>query len=686
MSDLFSGVNRWIMIGLIVGYIFMIWAIVSVIIGFIFENFTMLILCGVFASIFMVYDIIAYLKKKDEIYEEAGLSKWSEDITYLDDLGNVAIAQNRIASITPLNTDYKTIKKQMDDPEFKRIKLALLADKMEMERKLNDIEEQNIDKNSMSYKDFDIIDDMEKIDEKRMLQEFNEDDPRRFKRRYFRIENIIDSDKTYLCETTKVDKKKNQEKDIEEKDLDFEKIISEEDKEIILYEEADKPVEIPKTDSTDTTLKDELKKLDKDVQENIDSGTEKIDDENVVSYDEDQKEKPEESEDEEEIEDNFEEEDIFKGFNSISIKSLIKGHYCGIPILKLQDEFQKTIELNKNLVTTTIMKSQAGIHLLLKYKRFKYKMLGTNEIIILLRKNKILTVEDLRNCDKIVIAKGLGFTNEEMKEFVKYCEKILNDKEIKFWRDLLPDELKYYHTIKMIEVKIECPQTEIVLVTFAEPVEYQFPKRVIAKPFIHVKGQKKRMPPEFVTRRFEQVIYELPDDVDRCLNFAPGGRGILDGYPVNVPMAYGTLVLKGAMNSAVPILKLIATNYEVTREFDDYKNHLAHQSSLLKCYAGYVNHIVANSKMLNDQIDADTYEVNAIQSEMERLNQMKKQREFVSPSGGSMTDDAISALLGGTDKNEQKEQKNDHKGLIIGILLIAVVVIAIIGLAANITK
>jgi len=310
------------------------------------------------------------------------------------------------------------------------------------------------------------------------------------------------------------------------------------------------------------------------------------------------------------------------------------------------------------------------------FTNYIYRIFDTNDILSVLDDNEIDTVEKLRNADKVKLAKQIGFTNSEMKEFVKYVEGCVKDKEYGYWKDLLPEEYRKFILIKMVATQMKNPQYYVYLITFAEPIEFIIPKNIIARPYLEV-GEKPRLADEAVeaiVRKFEQAIYILPDKFEACMNFLPGGSGNLEGYEVSVPMTYATFVLRGWMTNNIPILKAIATSYEVNREMDDYKNFLSHELTILKAMVGYVNHVKSNTNLLNEQVEYTSKQLESMQDEMDAQRQMRLHQMYFK-SGGFVSPDAVEEMMGTNKEAPVAPNKTTKYILSFAIIMLVVILL-----------
>ena len=307
-----------------------------------------------------------------------------------------------------------------------------------------------------------------------------------------------------------------------------------------------------------------------------------------------------------------------------------------------------------------------------------YRSFGSDVILKVMDSNGIATVEELRNCDKIKIANAIGFTADEMKEFVKFCEDETKQKTIEFWDDLIPQEMRVFNLIKLAHVQQKAPEKMVYLITYAEPIELVFPKKIIALPYNEVQ-QKPHLSDEQIPvdiRLFEQAVYELPDKIESCLKFVPGGNASLFDYPVIVPLTYATFVLKGWMGINIPIFKAIATTYDVNRELDDYKHFLSHEHVLIKSMVGYVNHIKSNTNLSTQHIDATQQEIDNMKDELEDQRQLRL-RQIYFRSGGMASADAIDKMWGNNQPSPPPAKKNNY-GKTVGIIIAVSAIIIIL--------
>lgn len=310
------------------------------------------------------------------------------------------------------------------------------------------------------------------------------------------------------------------------------------------------------------------------------------------------------------------------------------------------------------------------------YDKNIYRSFLVDEILKVLEKNSIHTIEDIRNCDKIKIAKQIGFTADEMKEFVKYCEDETKKKTVQFYKDLIPKEIRQFNLIKVAHVQQKAPEKFVYLITYAEPIELVFPKKVIALSYADVKPKPKLKDEriQIDIRMFEQAVYELPDKIESCMKFIPGQNASLFDYPVIVPLTYATFVLKGWMGTNIPIFKAIATSYDVNREMDDYKHYLSHEHVLVKAMVGYVNHIKSNTNLSSQHIEYTQQELDNMKDELEDQRQLRL-RQIYFRSGGMAAPDVIDKMWGSQQQPQEQQKKKSPVGIIATIIVALVAVI-----------
>lgn len=731
MSSFKEGSGKWFLAALLSGYVFAIWAMMALVFGMISGHWSMLWACLIAGLVFYFAIMLAWYRKNEQIYRVASLSKWVDNITFVNDKGTVSIRQDRITEIIDINTEASVIEHiAKTDPEFLRIKVSLIADAKSLAEEFENYSDEGLEEMD------EMIEKMHAIDETKIGDVAGEKDPLQFKYKYFRVSNIVQPDNVYASVISRKpvsvfskeyrdtkgtlnvnapddDKKLDAEakldlaeiEDLESQLKEIDIKIEEIQKEIDEFnkngkkkesEAAKKKVVSYIGEQTDisakiSALKAELK------EKNIDPDKKPVEEE--IPYEEtpnktDDSDESKESGDNKDADEEIDEGDKDKEVENTAYdgeeepKEDEEKAVEKMEIIDLQEPKSNELETYRVLHKSAISKLTGNIVDLFKkigqklkddvFDKYIYRTFQTNAILDVMNSEKIETIEDLRNCDKVRIGRSIGFNSEEMKEFVKFVESVAKKKEMGFWKDLIPEEYRKFLMIKSSLVQIKNPQSYIYLITFAEPIEIMVPKNVIAKSFLDV-DDKPRLKDEEVDvskRRFEQAIYILPDKFEECMNFLPGGSASLEGYDVVVPMTYATFVLKGWMTNSIPMLKAIATAYDVNREIDDYKNFMSHELTVLKTMVGYVNHIKSNTNLLSEQVEYTNKELESMQDEMDRQRQLRLHQMYFK-SGGFVSPDAIEGMFVKPGETNAPAKKSKAPIYIIGFVMFILVIILI---------
>jgi len=749
-SQFTSGTGKWFLCMVFSLYGFVLWAVIGGLAWGLGASPWILGSAIITLVIFYFVFILSWYKKKEEIYRVANLSHWCDNITFLNDKGTVSIRQDRITEIIDLNASVSDIVKiTKKDPEFLRIKTALISDARKMKEEPGfDLEVEDDDTNVDE-----MLSNIKELDEKKLGYIASGDkDPIQFKYKYFRITNIIkprmewipivsrrqietedelpmpDGEVEKKIENDEEKKKKDDDRiivkiDSLEKELvTVRNVISESQKDIEEFMNAGKIKDASKAKKKvvqlvgeETDLTDKINRMQMEIKnkgyldlpkenlpemkspaekqltikkeeeeeeesgEIIDDDEENEDDDEENSINPDKEKEPDDS-----IEVNDDDDDDEKEF------SPSKDIADESRIIDFEDEDQQTMldtykKVDRLSSHRIIGRFLNFVDVLKKkgkesdaYDANIYRTFTTDGILKVLDKNALVTIEDLRNSDKIKIAQSIGFTADEMKEFVKYCEEETKQKTIRFWDDLIPKEMQTFNVIKLVHVQQKAPEKMVYLITYAEPIELIFPKKVIALPYneVHVKPRLKDEQIPVDIRMFEQAVYELPDKIESCLKFVPGGNANLFDYPVIVPLTYATFVLKGWMGTNIPIFKAIATTYDVNRELDDYKHFLSHEHVLIKAMVGYVNHIKSNTNLSMQHIDATQQEIDNMKDELEDQRQLRL-RQIYFRSGGMASPDVIDKMWGNNQQQPAAPEPKKHNykqivGSIIGVIFILI--------------
>jgi len=642
------GTYKWVYWGMMAAYIFLAWIIISIVLIIFLMSFYSLIVNIITIVIF--YDQLDRKKHKEteQVYKVAGLSKWIDNVLYVNDKGTVVINQDRIVEVIPLDANAKVIRDITSrDPDFLRIMASIIADSKYIKDEYKEYEDSDpeVSKN---------LSQISRVDESTIAKTLGENDPKRFKFKYFLVRDVIKHGMKTVFECSKRLKKVEKPAlSIVEHEKELDKISDELEDDFADLDEKDDEKDVVDDDTKDVD--------DKDVKDTSDKMKDISDDDDEETVVDDSLSTTKELDNEE-----IEYDEIPDDKNNVVEHAEITVKL----IPRLNGKLIDRLKAAKMNAVNAIIAATRGV---------VYRMFDNDKILSVLDKYGIYTVEHLRNCDKMVISDEIGFTNDEMYEFVKYCENNVKDRAIQYWKDLTPKELRKFCLVKMVEVQIKYPRDHVYLVVYAEPKEIVTSPNILARPFNEVE-EITTLDGEIVEpvkRRFDQAIYIMEDEYDNCLNFMPGGTGYLNHYPVYVPLAYGTFVLKGWIGSAIPVMKLIATNYEVQREFDDYKNHLSHDNVLIKAMAGLINHIRSNTILYPQQLESGKHDMETLKDELDRQNQLKLQQMYIQQGSILRTNDIQSAydvgeskLVDDKTKEKVKEKKSGGLGKYIWIVLV----------------
>jgi hypothetical protein len=652
------------MIFILTIYGFFFWVIGSVFGGLTTGNWISMYICIGAGGIFYFFLLISYYRKQQLIYKLAGKSEWIDNIIFVNDKGYLIAGTHRVKEKIPLSASIDMVKSILKNPSILRIRAALLQDKA-------DLASIKIDGTPKYDQEESFLNEIKAVTQQKIIKKMGYDDYRKFSFEYFMVENIVKPNGYYTClcsrkpvsiydasvnrknllrqVRTEMEKKIMEESTDAEKDLEeHKKSMSKLKKEI--ESEIDKELMIGKDDIEDN-IDEEIDSFMDDEEYDDDTPEEKIGSHVPVSelgYD-----------DEEDYMENLED---YEKIDVSQISNMI-GEFTVV--------IEKDIELaNRGKSITRKLKDLVTNYL--------YKKLDTNDILRTLRKYRIFTIKDLHECNKTVVGKSLGFTHDEMKEFVQFVEGEVDKMEIKWFEDLLPDEISLFTAIKMVKAKTLIPRHDLTLVTYAEPIEIYMPKKVLAKPYMNVNpyeaGDKEG--DNIKKRRFEQAVIETPTRFQDSIKFLPNGYATLDGYPVSVPMAYATFVLKGWITTGIPLLKQIASQDQIEAEFEDYKHMLSTQSTYIMALTAYINHVMANTKLQDSQIETDKAELNALDAKISRMNQIQL-KELYRNSGG-YTPMLINDMLSNDAYQDEEMQPSTGSGKGIGIAISVIVSVIII--------
>lgn len=709
MSELMQGSGKWVLGVLFSLYGFVIWAMMGLMSWALFGGSSWgFWSCLVSAFAFYFIFVISWYRKKDKIYEIASKAQWCDNITFLNDKGTVSIRTDRITEKIDLNATVKDIESiTKKDHEFLRIKLSVISDYKMMHQQTDNAFE------NVPLDDDDNFDDMistiKELDEKKLASLAGYDNPLELKYNYFKVINILEPRNEWIPLVSKrkigtekpIEKKTHKYKDLDpvhdppprpdnpvtgdasgKKRAKYLEELESKQKELEILKIANDEMEDRFQEAMENNDKKKAEKIKDDMVKSIGKQTEVegeiftikeklatlgyVDTTSVPPIPSDLEEISLEDDPGEETVyyDDDEEEDTYDA-------NIAKDD----EIINFDDLGSSDVMESYEMVNETrAMKALGNFKHFLRYMAKKgrdeevytdtaYRVFNTDVILSILAHNDVDTVEDLRNADKIKLAKEIGMNNEEMMELVKFIENNVKDREIKYWRDLIPRELRAFLGIKMAMIQTRMPGKFVYLVTFAEPVEFIFPKNVIAKPYMQVE-EKPLLSDELIVpdrKMFEQAIYILPDEFERCLHFTPGGIGTFQGYQVSVPITYATFVLKGWMTNSIPILKAIATSYDVRRELDDYKHYLAHEHIMLKAMVGYVNHIKSNTSLNERQVAYTQQELETVKDDMERQRQFMFHQMYYK-SGGFASTDLMPTFSPQLQQSKQAEQEASSDG------------------------
>jgi len=193
MSEFKQGSGKWFLGALFSGYLFAIWGMLSLVYGITSNHWSMAWMCLILALVFYFALILAWYKKKEQLYKTASISKWCDNITFLNDKGTVSIRQDRITEIIDLNTSASAIESiTKKDPDYLRIKVSLIADSKALNEEFEMYKDEGLEETD------ELIEKLKIFDEKHMLDIVGEKDPLQFKYKYFMVSNVVEPNFKYV--------------------------------------------------------------------------------------------------------------------------------------------------------------------------------------------------------------------------------------------------------------------------------------------------------------------------------------------------------------------------------------------------------------------------------------------------------------------------------------------------------